>query len=147
MKNLIVSLATVLVTGVTPALANGSDRDPRFEKAFTQNFTGAENIKWAQLEDGYKSVFFTLNGVGVEAFYNRDAELVGTARNLFYNQLPLLVIQSVNNKFKDAVVLEAKEITNGDGTQYKITLEEGDKTYLVKVGSGGNITDKQRIRK
>ena len=94
MKNLIVTLAVVLATGVTPLLANATDTDPRAEKIFAQQFAGAENVKWTSLDDGYLRVTFVLNGIGAESFFDKDAELLGTVRNLFYSQLPLVVIQS-----------------------------------------------------
>ena len=147
MKNLIVSVAALLMTGVTPVLAHETGNDPRAEKVFATQFSGAENVKWFDLEDGFQRVLFTLNGIAVEAFYDQDAELVGTTRHLFFNQLPLLVMQSVNNKFTGAVIIEVKEINNSNGTQYRIVLEQKDKKYQLRLNSLGDVIEKEKVKK
>jgi hypothetical protein len=147
MKSLFVLLAVVFATGLGPAFANEVKIDPRVENVFARQFTGAENVKWHKLDGGYQRVIFTLNGINAEAFYNEEAEWMGSVRNLFYNQLPLLVMQTVSNKFTDAVIVTVKEITTGDGTQYKIVLEQKDKKYSLRLNSLGNILEKERIKK
>src|SRR5690349_9731328 len=121
MKNLIVSLAMVLGS-VAPALASGGETDPRAEKKFSQQFAGAQHIKWTRLDDGILRVTFVLNGIGAETYFDKDAELLGTVRNLFYNQLPLAVVQAIDNKFGEIIVVEVKEVTNTDGTNYSIVF-------------------------
>jgi len=147
MKNFIVSIATVLATGLTPVFANGTNDDPRAAKIFAKEFAGAQNIKWTRLEDGYMRVTFLLNGVAAETYFDADAELLGTIRNLFYNQLPLSVMQTVNNRFADAVIIDVKEITNPEGTTYKVTLEQKGRRYNVKLDSLGQVTGKQKLKK
>ena len=149
MKNLIVSIATVLATGLTPVFANGTDDDPRAAKLFAKEFAGAQNIKWTHLEDGYLRVTFLLNGVAAETYFDADAEMLGTIRNLFYNQLPLSVMQTVNNRFAAAVVIDVKEITNPEGTTYKVAFEQKGRKYIVKLNSLGQITEiqKQKLKK
>lgn len=149
MKNLIVSLTAMFVTAVAPALVHAADTDPRAEKIFSKQFSGAQNVKWMKLADGYLRVTFVLNGIGAETFFNADAELVGTVRNLFYNQLPLVVMQTVDNEFAGASVIEVKEITNDDGTSYKVVLEQNSKKYLLRLNSLGQITEllKEKLKK
>jgi hypothetical protein len=65
MKNLILSVAVILATGMTPALVYAADNDPGVEKVFAQQFAGAENVKWTKLSDGYQKATFTFNGVRV----------------------------------------------------------------------------------
>lgn len=145
MKNFILSLALIIVAGASTA--NASGEDPRAEKKFSQQFSGAQNVKWTKLEDGYLRVTFILNGIGAETYFDKDSEIVGTVRNLFYGQLPLSVVQAINNKFGEIVPLEAKEITNEDGTSYRVLFEQKSKKYSVRVNSLGEIIDKQKIRK
>jgi hypothetical protein len=144
MKNLILSVAVMLVTGTTPLLANGNNNDPR--ATFANQFTGAQNVKWTELEGGFHRVLFTLNGTGVEAFYGPEAELLGTVRVLFYTQLPLRVMQTLENRITGAVIIEVREITTGDGTTYNILLEQKNKKYSLKIGSLGDILEKQKLR-
>jgi hypothetical protein len=147
MKNLILSIAIVL--SVAPAFALGTDTDPRAEKKFSQQFVGAQNVKWTRLDEGYLRVTFVLNGIGAESFFDKDAELLGTVRNLFYSQLPLTVAQTLNNRFGEVTVIEVKEVTNGDGTSYKVVFEQKNRKYSVRLNSLGEVTDlvKEKIRK
>jgi hypothetical protein len=149
MKNLILSFAIVLVTGLTPALAHAVENDPRIEKVFAQQFAGAENVKWTTLDDGYQKANFTLSGIRVEAIFSKEAEFLGAVRNLFYNQLPLAVMQNIGNKFAGAAIIEVKEITNNEGTSYRVVLEQKNKVYTLKLNSQGDITDqeKEKIKK
>jgi hypothetical protein len=147
MKNLILSLTVVLTTGLSPVLANEkSGSDPITEAVFAKKFSGAENVKWSKVDDGHQKVSFTLGGIRAEAFFGTDGELLGTVRNLFYSQLPLIVIQSVNNRFDTPVVVEVKEITNLDGTSYKIKLEQKGKKYSIRVNSLGDVSETTRIK-
>jgi hypothetical protein len=134
----------LVVTAATPVLVHATDNDPRAEEAFAKQFAGAQNVKWAKLEDGYLRVTFVLNGIGAETFFNTDGELLGTVRNLFYNQLPLVVMQTVDSKFAGASVIEVKEISNEEGTSYKVVLEEKNKKYSLRLNSFGQITEEQR---
>ena len=149
MKNLIVSLALAIAAGTTPAMAQVTGTDPRAERVFARNFAGAQNIKWTRLDDGYLRATFVLNGIGAESFFDSDAELVGTVRNLFYNQLPLTVLQTISNRFDEAAVIEVKEITNSDGTSYKVVFEQKNKKYKVRLSSTGEFLDiqKEKIKK
>ncbi|HEY6504783.1 MAG TPA: hypothetical protein VIZ28_12460 [Chitinophagaceae bacterium] len=147
MKNLFVTLAVVVATGLAPVLATGNQPgDPRSEAIFAKQFSGAENVKWTELEDQFKKVSFTLGGIRAEAYFSNEGELLGTVRNLFFSQLPLNVIQAVNTKFSEPVIIEAKEITNADGTSYRIILEHTDKRYNLKLNSLGEITDQQKVK-
>ncbi len=146
MKNLIVSLTALVITAATPVLVHASDYDPRAEKTFAREFAGAQNVKWTKLDDGYLRVTFVLNGIGAETFFNSDGELLGTVRNLFYNQLPLVVMQTVDSKFAGSSVIEVKEITNDDGTSYKVMLEQKNKKYSLRLNSLGQITEAERVK-
>jgi hypothetical protein len=147
MKNLILSLSVVLASALSPVLANEkTGSDPITEAVFAKKFSGAENVIWSKVDDSHQKVSFTLGGIRAEAFFGTDGELLGTVRNLFYSQLPLIVIQAVNNRFNTPVVVEVKEISNLDGTTYKIQLEQKDKKYSVRVNSLGDIMESTRIK-
>jgi hypothetical protein len=144
MKNLIASLALVFATGLTPAFANGINDGPGAEEVFAKQFAGAENVKWTKLNDGYLKATFTLSGIRAEAFFDGNAEFIGAVRNLLYSQLPLAVMQTISNKFETAAIIEVKEITNHEGTGYRVVLEQKNKKYKLKLNSHGEITEFQR---
>lgn len=150
MKNLILAIAIVVsASGVNPVHAHTANTDPRTEKVFAQKFAGAENIKWTKLGQDYQKVSFTLGGARAEAYFSSNGEFLGTVRNLFYNQLPLVVMQTIDSRFANAVIIEVKEINNNDGTGYRLILEHKEKKYNIKLNSLGDIIDqqKEKIRK
>jgi hypothetical protein len=147
MKNLITALSVVLITGLTPALANETNTNPRTEAIFSKQFTGAENVKWTSLQDGLEKVTFTLAGTRVDAYFDNEGELLGTVRNLFFNQLPLTVMQTINNKFTSAVVIESIEISNEEGINYMVVLEQKDKKYSIRLNSRGDIIETLKEKK
>jgi hypothetical protein len=147
MKNLFVTLSLVLTTGIAPLLANETHGDPRIEAIFLKQFSGAENVKWTKLEEGFEKVAFTLGDTRVEAYFTGEGELAGTVRNLFFSQLPLTVMQAVNNRFDGAIVLEVREITNVEGTSYRVVLEQKEKKYSVKMNSHGETLEVSKMKR
>lgn len=146
MKKFFLSLSLVLTAGLVSAFT-GTNIDPRLERTFAKEFAGAENVKWMKLDEGYQKASFTLAGIGVEAYFSSDARLAATVRNLFYNQLPLVVIQAVHNQFANPVVVEVREVNNNEGTTYRIRLEQKAKKYYLYLNAMGEITEVKKIKK
>ena len=75
---------------------------------------------------------FLLNDQGITAWYNSDAELVTTARNILYNQLPISVMRSLDKEYKDADILGITEISRNDETYYQIRADKKGKKFFLK---------------
>ncbi|MBC7948379.1 MAG: hypothetical protein H7Y42_10900 [Chitinophagaceae bacterium] len=56
-------------------------------------------------------------------------------------------MQSVSNRYAQAVIIEVKEITNHEGTSYRVLLEQKEKKYSVKFSSLGDVTEAVKLRK
>jgi hypothetical protein len=58
-------------------------------------------------------------------------------------------MQKLNNKFNDGVVLVVNEITNPEGTSYKVILEQKKGKYDVRLNSLGEVIEvqKEKIKK
>ena len=91
-------------------------------------------------------VNFIFNEQGVVAWYNSDAELVTTARNLFYIQLPISVIRSLEKDFADAAFCGIVEITRDNETYYQIRADKKNKKFILKASPSGNITVLKKIK-
>jgi len=148
MKIVLVALAMLTTLGSSDSFAAGPGEDPAINAIFSKQFAGAAHVNWVSLEDGIEKVTFTLGGIRTEAYYSREGELLGTLRNLFYNQLPLTVMQTLSNKFTDGVVIEIMEITNAGGTSYRVVLEQKDKKVTTRVNSIGELlsVEKKKIK-
>ena len=103
-------------------------------------------LAWTQQGEFFKATFI-MAGCRTEAYFTEDGELQGSIRGLFYNQLPLVVITSVDKRFESPEVIDVCEITNAGGTIYRITLDANEKRYRVRTDSDGNITDIEKLKK
>lgn len=146
MKKLILSAACLLTVAVTNTFAN-TNPDPSEEvKAnFKHEFAGAESVIWGEDGEFFKAKF-KLNGFEITAFFNEKGELVGSFRSLEYKQLPMGIISSVNKKFANAEILDVYEISNENGTSYRITLLSEGKKFRFRSDASGYITDKEKLK-
>jgi hypothetical protein len=74
-------------------------------------------------------VKFSLNDQGVTAWYNSDAELVTTARNILYNQLPISVMRSLDKEYEGADIFGIVEISRNNETYYQIRADKKIKNF------------------
>lgn len=146
MKKAFVTLFTLATLGITISFANpGTGIDPKILSAFQKEFSFAKNAKW-ELEGKLTRVSFSLNDQGITAWYNSDAELITTARNILYSQLPISVMRSLDKEHGDAVILAITEINKNNETYYQIQVEKKAKKFLLKAFPSGNIIMLKKIK-
>lgn len=146
MKKIIVTLFAFLTIGIAASMANEQpDVDPKILSAFQKEFSFAQNVKW-QIKGKFAQVNFSVNDHGFIAWYNSDAQLVSTARNILYMQLPLSVIMTLEKEFTDASLYGFVEITRDDETLYQIQAERKNKKLLLQISPGGNVLMVKRIK-
>lgn len=146
MKKLVLSFSLVLTLVAGSAFANA---DPTIsedvKESFKKEFAGAELVKWEEAGDHVKAIF-VLNGFRTEAYFKQNGELQGSARSLFFSQLPLVVMTSVDKRFAGADIIDVNEVNNSSGTYYRITLESGKKKYRVRLNADGTLADTERLK-
>src|SRR6186713_3580706 len=114
MKKTFVTLFALLTIGIRVSLADPiTNVDPKILSAFQKEFSFAKNVKWEE-EGNLARVVFLLNDQGITAWYNSDAELVTTARNILYNQLPISIIRSLEKKYAGADLFAITEINRNN---------------------------------
>ena len=146
MKKTFVTLFVFLAIGITAALADPiTTADPNILSAFQKEFSFAKNVKW-EVEGNLARVIFSLNDQGITAWYNSDAELITTARNILYNQLPISVMRSLDKAYEGADVFGIVEISRNDETYYQMRVDKKGKKFLLKAGASGNITVLKKIK-
>lgn len=140
--------AALLTATVISAFANPIGKsDPKAEQVFNRQFAGAQNISWSKTEEGLLKVNFVWAGHSTVAYFNEKAEIVASVRSLFYDQLPLTIIRAVESKYKSPVIIEVREISNEEGTNYALVLEEKTKKYRIRLNSMGEVLSKEKIKK
>ena len=146
MKKTFVTLFALLTIGITVSLAHRiTNVDPKILSAFQKEFSFAKNVKWEE-EGNLARVIFSLNDQRITAWYNSDAELVTTARNILYNQLPISVMRSMDKEYDGADILGIVEISRNNETWYQIRADKKSKKLLLKASPSGNITVLKKIR-
>src|SRR5216110_2120817 len=144
MKKFIVASVAVLTLISSTAFAGHKEFNPA-ENTFQEQFKGATDVKCHEGKDAIKASF-ALNGFHVEAYFSYTGELIGTARNVLFNQLPLAVLKEINTRFGSAAVYNIIEYNSDSETFYQMTVELPTKKLQVRATSGGEISVEQRIK-
>ena len=134
MKKILLMLA-IAISSVT-AFASETNVNTKVLNAFSREFAGAKDVKWATNETFYKAAF-VYNGHYVYAFYQLDGELMAVTRNISSLDLPLNLQTSLKKDHAGYWISDLFEISNTDGTNYYITLENADSKVVMKSTSGG----------
>ena len=146
MKKIVVTLLALLTIGITVTLAGpATNVDPKILSAFQKEFSFAKNVKWEE-EGNLARVVFLLNDQGITAWYNSDAELVTTARNILYNQLPISVMRSLDKEYEGADIFGIVEVSRNSETYYQIRADRQGKKLLLKANPSGNIIVLKKIK-
>ena len=146
MKKIFVWLLFLLAGGSTAVFAEKkTEVNGRIKESFEKEFAGAESVKWDAVEN-YQRATFLFHEHPVIAFFAEDGELLGSARTVRYEQLPLTVLKSFDNRFAGAHFTEMYEISNAEGTSYGITFETQNKRFHVKVNTNGNFISSVKLK-
>jgi len=103
-------------------------------------------VKWST-EGNYSKASFVLGGNSAIALFSRDGELLGSVRTIFYNQLPLAVITSFEKRFENATVIDITEVTNVNGTRYKVNMEYKNKKVSASMYTDGTLENLEKLKK
>ena len=146
MKKIFVTLVAFLTIGIAATIANEEPAiDPKILTAFQKQFSFAKDVKW-EVRGEFTQVNFSLNDHGFVAWYNADAKLLSTARNILYMQLPLSVIRSLEKNYNDASFSGIVEITRDGETFYQLRAERKNKKYLLKASQDGTLIVVRRTK-
>jgi hypothetical protein len=133
MKKGILSIAAVLMMGISVFAANNDDKDinQSVVRSFHSEFTNAKNIKWEQ-KTGYVKVEFTMNDQVLFAYYDNDGKLTAIVRNIVSDQLPISLLTNLKKEYTGYWISELFELASDDQTTYYVTLENADKKIVLR---------------
>ena len=146
MKRIFLSLSLMLTIAATTFASNELNVTDQVRQSFKKEFARAEYVTWSDMGTYFKATFI-LGGHRAEAYFNTDGEFAGSVRDLFYDQLPLAVMKSVDSRYTAASILDVREVASADEITYRVTLEADGTKYRVKVNAGGNITGTEKVKK
>ena len=150
MKKFIIAFAALFTLISTTAFAGkgkkAKGKDNPAEATFQKNFQGASDVRWAEDKEAI-SASFVLSNSRVVAYFNYEGELLGTARSVLFDQLPLTVIKEINDRYGSAPVYDITEFTCGGETFYHMIVETPTKQVKVKVSSFGDVLVLSKTKK
>jgi hypothetical protein len=146
MKKSIIVFSAILTVITATAFVGAKPGGNPAEATFQKEFNGATNVKWTEGKDVI-SASFILSDSRIIAYFSSDGELLGTARNVLFNQLPLAVVKEINNHFGDAPISDIIEYTSGLATYYGMYVDTPTKHLKVKITSEGDVTVEKKTKK
>ena len=120
--------------------------DEKIERQFREAFPAATAVKWYDNKDHFE-VFFVHNSVQCRISYNTDGSMTQMRRDYGKETLPLFISGAVQKKYPGKAIYGVTEITNAEGLQYHMVLEDGKNWYFVASDSAGDLTLNKKLRK
>jgi len=146
MKKTMFFLAILFTVGLTPVKANDwPGPNDRAVETFNKEFKGAEDLRWKKEAEFQKALFF-FHGHRLIAYFSEEGRLLGSARDVLFNDLPLPVIKAFEGHFAGADYRMIHEIINEEGTTYWLTLEVKGRQYHVKASTSGSLLEVQNLK-
>ena len=144
MKKVFMSFLFMFSLGLAMAFAGKADyTGDKVKESFKKKFEGATSVIWVN-HDNYREASFLLDGHEVQVYYNKSGEMEGFGRHIQKDQLPLAVILSLKNSFKDAADFkDVLEVSNTEGASYWLTVKAQNKTKRVQISPNGFIINEE----
>lgn len=138
MKKLIIGLSLIISFITASSFTGYKDTLPNHSvlKTFQLEFKNATNVSWSE-ERGVALAKFNLDNSRVLAFFSPEGLLLGTTRSILLNQLPLLPLKELRNRFQDGLFYDVSEYTIDHELYYVLTVETSTKKLEVKLLPSG----------
>lgn len=143
MKKILLSAAIVLAFSFT---AMADDPSQKVLDAFNKTFPHVKEVAWTESEQSYE-VKFKQNEILSKVTYDKSGNIVKTLRYYYEQNLPLLVLSKVKNKFSDKKIYGVTEESSEEGTFYHIILEDEKHWINIIADSYGGIKVDKKFNK
>jgi len=143
MKKILLSAAIVFAFSFT---AMADDPTQKVLDAFNKTFPHVKDVAWTESEQSYE-VKFKQNEILSKVTYDRNGNIVKTLRYYYEQNLPLLVLSKVKNKFNDKKIYGVTEESSEEGTFYHIILEDEKHWINITADSYGGIKVDKKFNK
>ena len=145
MKKIILTLA-IAAASLQLFAADPGKVSERIQNNFNKTFKNAQDVSWSSYTDYYE-VKFKQNDIKVNIMYDLDGNVVRTLRYYYGDQLPVMVMAKVRSKYSQQKIYAVVEESSSEGTQYNITLEDGQHWYKVTANDLGEFSDARVFKK
>jgi len=143
MKKILLAAAIVFSFGFR---AMADDPNQKVLDAFNKTFPHVKEVAWTENEQSYE-VKFKQNDILSKVTYDKDGNILKTLRYYYEQNLPLLVLSKVKNKFSGKKIFGVTEESSETGTFYHIILEDEKHWINITADSYGAITVDKKFNK
>jgi len=138
MKKSILSLALMLMIGISSTFANNAEGvNQKVMSSFKKEFANAKDVKWESGKE-YVKATFTLNGQILFAYYSESGEMLAMTRNIVSSQLPINLLNDLKKDYSSFWITDLFEMAAGNETAYYVTLESADSIIVLKSSDASN---------
>lgn len=131
MKTILIAFTLLASVVTTTSHASDGIVTPEVLQSFQSKFATAKNAGWSVTQGLYK-VQFLMDGQSITAFYNEDGTMAAVTRHIAPAQLPVSLQTVLKNTYKDHWISGLFELSNDEGVQYYVTLEDADTQVVLK---------------
>ena len=134
--------ALLAISVATSAFATEASKFPNTSIAvtsFNSAFKDATDVSWSQVGDLSK-VSFVSEGVRMEGFYNMDGDMVGLAKGISIESLPVDAKRTFAKKYDGYLVKEVIQFDTPTEVAYYISADKGNQSVVFKVNSASRVS-------
>jgi len=134
-------IALMVITIVSSAFAGDNNAlDFKGADAFKKLYPHATKVVYEVKKD-YTQVRFSWNNIDLQAFFDKQGNLIGTSRNIAVNDLPLAYVLEINREYDGYTITEAIEFDHAqNGMSYYVSVTKGERSYVLNVATDGTIS-------
>ena len=120
---------------------NGKIADTRAKEHFATDFSNVTDAQWKRT-DYFDEATFTKDGKTMVAYYDHEANLVGTTTGATFAELPAKAQNYIDKKYKDyikgrVIFFDDNEFNASDMLLYGIQFDDED-NYFAELQKGNN---------
>jgi len=114
--------------------------------AFNKLFKNVQDLNWTETEASYEANF-KQNEITSRVIYDKEGNIIQTFRYYHEEQLPIMLLAKLKNKFTDKKVYGVTEICTEEGIYYYITMEDEKNWIQVRADGYGSMTVEKKFKK
>jgi uncharacterized protein YkuJ len=146
MKKIILAAAALIAFSAKMFAGTDPIVGEKVLEAFKKTFLNVKEVSWSEMPQAYE-VKFKQDQITARVTYDRDGNILKTIRYYSENQLPILVLTKLKNKYSDKKVFGVTEVSSDEGVYYHIVLEDEKDWTNVKADSYGSMTVESKLKK
>jgi opacity protein-like surface antigen len=139
MKKIIIAAFFAASIITTAFAADASKVSLKVMDNFKKQFRNAAKVEWT-IKEQFTKANFNVNGIAVEAFFDKEGELIGTSRHSDFNQLPMNAIEQIQREYANYQVSSTIEFDQKGDRNYYVSIEKGNKKQILAVSLYGEVS-------